>query len=235
MQAPPAQRRSRSTDHQDRDRRSPSATTVDHLRLRGRDRRLASGDSARSSTQIAGRRPDRRRDRHRDRPLLRPASSPAASRASQEAARKSRRRQLRNADPGRLLGPARQARPHLQRDAAPPGRARQRPQAVHRQRLARAADADLQPRRLRRAARGRGPEPRGAGRVRAHDARADRAADQADHRPARPLPARRRGDGRCRPAPSTSAPSPARSTREFGAARRPARLAAASCARPSRR
>ena len=58
-------------------------------------------------------------------------------------------------------------------------RARQRPQAVHRQRLARAAHADLLARRLRRAARGRGARPRGAGRVRAHDARADRPADEA--------------------------------------------------------
>ena len=38
-------------------------------------------------------------------------------------------------------------------------RPRQRPQGVHRQRLARAAHADLLPRRLRRAARGRGPDP----------------------------------------------------------------------------
>ena len=51
----------------------------------------------------------------------------------------------------------------LQRDAEAPRAARQRPQGVHRQRLARAAHADLLARRLRRAARGRGPrsgEPR---------------------------------------------------------------------------
>ena len=155
------------------------------------------------------RRPDRGRDRHRGRPLLRPRRRqqhppPAGSRAQ------SRRRQLRNDDPGRLGRPARPARPHLQRDAAPPGRARQRPQAVHRQRLARAADADLQPRRLRRAARRGGPEPGGAGRVRAHDAPADRAPDQADHRPPRPLPARRRRGGDAGQHASTSAPSPAR-------------------------
>ncbi len=109
----------------------------------------------------------------------------------------SRRRQLRDDDPRRLRRRrrARPARPHLQRDAAAPGRARQRPQAVHRQRLARAAHADLQPRRLRRAARRGGSEPGGAGRVRAHDAPADRAPDQAHRRPARPLPARRRRDG----------------------------------------
>ncbi len=107
----------------------------------------------------------------------------------------SRRRELRDEDPGRLGRPAEAGRPHLQRDAAPPRRARQRPQAVHRQRLARAADPDLQPRRLRRAARRGGPEPGGAGRVRAHDAPADRAPDEADDRPSRPLPARRRGRG----------------------------------------
>ena len=54
------------------------------------------------------------------------------------------------------------------------------------------------------------PEPGRAGRVRAHDARADRAADEADHRSARPLPARRGGDGDDSRAASTSASSPAR-------------------------
>ena len=73
-------------------------------------------------------------------------------------------------------------------------RARQRPQGVHRQRLARAAHADLLALGLRRAARGRRPRSRGASRVRAHDARAGRAADEADRRPARPLEARRRRD-----------------------------------------
>ena len=106
-----------------------------------------------------------------------------------------RRRRLRDSDPGRLLRRARPAGADLQRDAAPARRPRQRPQAVHRQRLARAANADLLPRRLRRAARGRGPRPGGPGRVRPHDARAGRAADQADHRPARPLEARRRRAG----------------------------------------
>jgi hypothetical protein len=37
---------------------------------------------------------------------------------------------------GRHLRPARQARPHVQRNAAPPGRARRRPQTVRRQRVA---------------------------------------------------------------------------------------------------
>ncbi len=146
----------------------------------------------------------------------------------------SRRRQLRNADPDLLGRPARPARAHLQRDAAPPRRARQRPQAVHRQRLARAAHADLQPRRLRRAARGGGPEPGGAGRVRPHDAPADRAADQAHRRPARPLPARRRrrGDEERQRRPRLARP---RSHPRVRPARRPPRLApGAAHARPSR-
>ncbi len=54
---------------------------------------------------------------------------------------------------------------------ATPGAARLGPPRVHRQRLARAADADRLARRLPRAARGRGPRPRLAGGVPADDAR----------------------------------------------------------------
>ena len=99
-------------------------------------------------------------------------------------------------------------------------RARDRPPRLHRQRLARAADADRLARRLHRAARRR-PEPDAEtrARVRADDARADRAADEALDRPARPLPARRR---RAQPAERADRPragSRARSAAEFAAAR----------------
>ena len=152
----------------------------------------------------------------------------------QDAARKVADGELRNVDPGRLGRPARPARPHLQRDAAAPRRARHRPQTVHRQRLARAAHADLQPRRLRRAARRGRPEPGRAGRVRAHDAPADRAADEAGDRPARPLPARRGGDGDDAGRASTSATSPARRRASSAPAPRPT-ARACSCAPPSGR
>ena len=49
------------------------------------------------------------------------------------------------------------------------------------------------------------PDPRHARRVRAHDARAGRPADEADDRPARPLEARRRGDRARAASRSTSA------------------------------
>ncbi len=55
------------------------------------------------------------------------------------------------------------------------------------------------------------PSPRGARRVRAHDAPADRPADQADRRPARPLPARRGGDGDAAPQRRPRLAWPARS------------------------
>ncbi len=159
-----------------------------------------------------------------DRLLLR-----EARRRSRTAARRGgpqgRRRGLRDPDPGRLLRTARPARPHFQRDAAPPRRAGQRPQTVHRQRLARAAHADLQPRRLRRAARRGGAQPRGAGRVRADDAPADRAPHQAHHRPPQPLAARRRW-GRARPRQRRPQLAGARGGARVRALGRPARLAA---------
>ena len=184
---------------------------------------LVQGDSgARHEIVIGGLfATDRRlRDRLLQRPGRRAPDHPARGGGAQD-----RRRRLRQPHPRRHLGAARQARPHLQRNAAAPGRARRRPQAVRRQRLARAAHADLQPRRLRRAARGGGPEPRGAGGVRPHHARADRAADEADHRPARPLPARRRGDRRPGRLRRPQRPRPRRRAR-VRPARRPARLAA---------
>ena len=82
-----------------------------------------------------------------------------------------RRGPLRPADPGRLLRRARPARPQLQRDAAAPRAPRQLAQGVHRQRLARAAHADLLPGRLRRAARDREADRRRAPGIRRGDAR----------------------------------------------------------------
>ena len=81
---------------------------------------------------------------------------------------------------------------HPRRDATAARPARQRPQGVHRQRLSRAAHADLLAGRLRRVARRGGAGPGCAGGVRAHDARAGEAPHQAHRRPPGPLEARRR-------------------------------------------
>ena len=70
------------------------------------------------------------------------------------------------------------------------------------------------------------PEPESASRVRRADARADRAAAEADHRPARPLQARRRRDGDRAERRSTSASSRARSPPSSGPIADAARLAA---------
>ncbi len=100
------------------------------------------------------------------------------------------------------LGRARPARAHVRADAPAPGRPRPRARRVHRERLARAADAALLARRLPRAARRPVPrrgDPRGVPRP---DARAGGPPDEARHRPARPLAPRRgppdrdRGAGR---------------------------------------
>ena len=157
---------------------------------------LAGGRGQRRPDQAPD--PDRRGDRPRPRPdrrLLRGAGAVAPAEPARGRRPEGRRRRLRDPDPGRFRRRAGAAGADLQRDAAPPRRPRQRPQAVHRQRLARAADADLLARGLRRAARGRGSGSGRQGGVRAHDAPAGRAADQADHRPARPLAARRRRAG----------------------------------------
>ena len=88
---------------------------------------------------------------------------------------------------------ARRARADVRPHARAPRDARPRPARVHRQRVARAADADLLARRLPRAARRRGARRRDAARVPRDDAGAGRAPDEARDRSARPLAAR------CRP------------------------------------
>ena len=82
--------------------------------------------------------------------------------------------------------------PGLQRDAAQARAARHGAPRVHRQRLARAAHADLLAGRLRRAAGGRRPRRGHARGVPGHHARAGAASSEAHHGPARPLQARRR-------------------------------------------
>ena len=132
----------------------------------------------------------------------------------------------------RLLGrrartAGRGARAHAEPARGPRGVA----PALHRDRLARAAHADLLARRLPRADPGRGPRRRDAPPVRRPGARAGRASRQARHAAARPLaprvrvgPARAGADGprragargqrrvrpRARPAPVAARPARAR-------------------------
>ena len=177
-------------------RRAPlGRRLLDRPRRRRRQRRAdPSPDPDRGHDRAAG----RARGGLAGRPCALPAAAPARG-----GRREGRRRRLLEPDPGRLERRGRSARDHLQRDAEAPRAPRQRPQGVHRQRLSRAAHADLLALGLRRAARGRRPRPRVAGRVRAHDARAGRPAHEAHRRPARPLEARRRRD---RDSPRVGAP-----------------------------
>ncbi len=101
-------------------------------------------------------------------------------------------RQLRRPAAGGLQGRARPAHAHLQRDAGPAAPGGRRPQGVHRDRLARAAHADLLAGRLRRAAAGRGARRGDAARVPRDDERAGRAPAEAVGGPARPVAPRRR-------------------------------------------
>ena len=78
----------------------------------------------------------------------------------------------------------------FERMRAAAGEPRPRPERVHRQRVARAADAALLARRLPRADGGRGARRADAAGVPRDDARAGRPARQARDRSARPLPAR---------------------------------------------
>ena len=102
-------------------------------------------------------------------------------------------------------------------DADPAGAARPGTKGVRRERLARAANAALLARGLPRAPRRRGPRRRHAPRVPGHDAEPGRPPDEARHRPARPLPHRRRADpdraGRGRPRPRWHGSSPRTSSR----------------------
>ena len=140
------------------------------------------------------------------------------------------------ADPGRLRGRARPAGADLQRDAAAPRATSTAP--------ARSSSPTPRTSCARRSSRSaassscsrtRTPSPRSASEFVRDDARADRAADEADHRPARPLAARRRRDGARRPGRRPRSSSRARSPREFRPAAEAAQLAARSCARPTTR
>ena len=154
----------------------------------------------------------RDRVRLRARDALRPSHPPA-----RDGRRADRRRTLRR-DGGRSR-PRRagSARPHLRAHAAAACDPRPRPRRVHRERVARAADAAVLAGRVPRAARRRGARRGDPGRVPRRDARPAEPPDEARHRPARsvadgrgaarsrrrqPRPGRRRrvARGRVRPA-----------------------------------
>ena len=103
-----------------------------------------------------------------------------------------RGRRLRRTDRRPRRRRDRRACARLRPHARPARAARQRAKGVRRQRVARAADADLLARRVPRAARRRGARRRDPRRVPRDDAGAGRAPREALDRPARPL-ARRRG------------------------------------------
>ncbi len=148
---------------------------------------------------------------------LRPADSPARA-----GGRADRRRRLQRAG-GRLAsGRARPAGRRLRPDAAPAGTARRRPSRVHRQRVARAADADLLARRLRRADAGRGSRRGDAARVSRDDVGAGGAAVEARDRSSRPLAARR-------------GPDAARAGARFARRRRPRAARGVRCGRAAAR
>ena len=127
---------------------------------------------ARLRRRVAVRAPD---------PAARARGRPDRERALRRAGRRPGADELGAAGARRSSGCAQRL---AQLDARAPG--------VHRQRLARAAHAALLARRLPRAARRRGARRGHAARVPGDDARAGRPADEARHRPARPLAARRR-------------------------------------------
>ena len=123
--------------------------------------------------------PRRRRDRaraRRARRLPRRARAHGAHQAPRAGGAQGRGRRLLQPDPRRLRRRARPARRGLRRHAAPARAARHGAQAVHRLGVARAAHADLLPRRLPRAARGRGARRGDAAPVPRPAARPGRAA-----------------------------------------------------------
>ena len=84
--------------------------------------------------------------------LPRGAGALGAAPPARGGRREGRSRRFLDADPGRLRGRGRPARDDARGDARPPRPARRRAQGVHRERLARAANADLLAGRIRRAA-----------------------------------------------------------------------------------
>ena len=116
----------------------------------------------------------------------------AADSAAGTRRRADRRRRFRRAGRRSRPGRARGAGAGLRPDAAAARPGRRRPPRVHRQCLARAADADFLARRLPRAVSRRGARRGHAPGVSRDDDRAGGAAVEARDRPARPLPARRR-------------------------------------------
>ncbi len=166
----------------------PAALDVAAQRRRSLRRRPPPGDRRRNSRDAV-----RHRARIRARDALRAADPTARGRGRAHRGRRLRRRGL-----GRGPRRARPARARVRPDARTARLARAGARRVHRQRLARAADAPLLARGLPRAAERRGrARPVDARGVPRHDAGAGLAADAACDRAARPL-AHRRGadDGR---------------------------------------
>ena len=139
-------------------------------------RRRRARDGVRGALRLRRRQPDH-------------APDPAA----RDGRRADRGRDLRPAGGRPRLGRGRAAGADVRAHAAAPREPRPRPRRVHRERLARAAHAALLARRVPGAARRPGPRRADAGGVPGPDARAGRPADEARDRPARPVPARRRG------------------------------------------
>ena len=131
--------------------------------------RLRSGTSRRSALARRVKRLERRPARSR------PATSPSPSRSTPTTSWASSRGPSTRCSSG-------------SRASTP------RAQGVHRERVARAAHADLLPGRVRRAAAGRGARRGDPRRVPDDDARAGRPPAEARRRPARPVAARRRLD-----------------------------------------
>ena len=141
------------------------------------------------------------------------------TRSPRDRRRTDRGRRLRRAHRGPRQRRDRRARARVRPDARPARAARQRPQGVRRQRLARAANAAVLDRRIPRAAGGRGTRRRDSPRLHRDDAGPGPAAGEALDRPPRSLPRRRRaadrGSGRrsisavsCRCSPESSGISP---------------------------
>ena len=149
----------------------------------------------------------------RDRGLLRGAGAHRPHQAPRAGGAQGGRRRLLQPDPRGLRRRDRPARRRVRRHAAPARAARHGAQAVHRPGLARAAHADLLPRRLPRAARGRGARRGDARAVPRAAARSGRRGCASSPRSCSTSPAWSRARSSCGPSRRTCASSRATSRR----------------------